>query len=164
MSVYIDMADFPDDVYASALKFERYAKRHFPRGREAWLGLALKIGIPQEHLEIILARIFSQDVEIIRALYRAAGSGGAGADRGVRMKKKDARKAAHALDAYMRFRAAQEGMRYDLTPEWLRQGIMTGCRAFFGVVISEDGKLVEDVQQPELFARWTGERTSGSVH
>jgi len=70
MSSYIDMSDFPDDVYASAQKFERYARRHFPRGRQAWLRLARKIGIPQEHLEIILARVLSLDVELIRAVLR----------------------------------------------------------------------------------------------
>jgi hypothetical protein len=70
---FTDMSDFPTDVYASALKFETYANRHqLPRGRAAWLRLAAKVGIPQDHLELILARLWSQDVEIIRDLYHQA--------------------------------------------------------------------------------------------
>jgi hypothetical protein len=68
---YSDMSDFPDDVYASALKFERHAAYHgSPDSKEAWLDLASTLGIPQEHLELILARIWSRPVETIREIYR----------------------------------------------------------------------------------------------
>jgi hypothetical protein len=66
---HVDMADFPDDVWASLLKASEYAQRHSPcLSREDFLGLARKIGIPQEHLELILARVLSLDVELIRAV------------------------------------------------------------------------------------------------
>jgi hypothetical protein len=56
---------------ASALKFERHATRHGPPdSKEAWFDLASTLGIPQEHLELILARIWSKPVEMIRRLYR----------------------------------------------------------------------------------------------
>jgi len=68
---HVDMSDFPDDVYASALKFEQHAARHGPpRSKEAWFDLASTLGIPQEHLELILARVWSQPVETIRGIYR----------------------------------------------------------------------------------------------
>ena len=68
---YIDMSDFPSDVYASAQKFESYAAQHpMPRGSDAWLDLASQIGIPQNHLEMILARIWAKDVRTIRRLYK----------------------------------------------------------------------------------------------
>jgi hypothetical protein len=68
---HIDMADFPDDVYASALKFERHAAHHGPPGsKEALLDLASTLGVPQEHLELILARVWSKPVETIREIYR----------------------------------------------------------------------------------------------
>jgi len=68
---HIDMSDFPDDVYASAQKFEQHAAHHGPPdNKEAWLDLASMLGIPQEHLELILARVWSQPVETIRKIYR----------------------------------------------------------------------------------------------
>jgi hypothetical protein len=68
---YIDMSDLPDDVFVSALKFEQHAARHGPpRSREAWLDLASTLSIPQEHLELILARIWSRPVKTIRRIYR----------------------------------------------------------------------------------------------
>jgi hypothetical protein len=68
---HINMSDFPDDVYASALKFERHAAHYGPSGsKEAWLDLASTLGVPQEHLELILARIWSKPVETIREIYR----------------------------------------------------------------------------------------------
>jgi hypothetical protein len=68
---HIDMTDFPDEVYASALKFEQHAARHGPpNSKAAWLDFAFTLDIPQEHLELILARIWSQPVETIRAIYR----------------------------------------------------------------------------------------------
>jgi len=67
----IDMSGFPDDVYASALKFERHAAHHGPPGsKEAWLDLASTLGVSQEHLELILARVWSKPVKTIRKIYR----------------------------------------------------------------------------------------------
>jgi hypothetical protein len=80
------------------------------------------------------------------------------------MTKEQASKAAHALDAYMRFRAEQEGVEYGHTPEWFRQAILLGIYHFYGVTIA-GGQLVGDEQQPELFDRWQlGERANESVH
>jgi hypothetical protein len=36
------------------------------------------------------------------------------------------------LDAYMRFRAAKEGVGYDLNPAFYQDGMAHGCNTFFG--------------------------------
>jgi hypothetical protein len=41
-----------------------------PDSKEAWLDLASALGISQEHLELILARIWSKPVETVREIYR----------------------------------------------------------------------------------------------
>ena len=67
--------------------------------------------------------------------------------------KSKARQAGIAIDAYMRFRATQEGMAYEFTPEFFEKGILRGLVAFFGVTFA-DGKLTGDLQQPALFEQW----------
>jgi hypothetical protein len=66
---------------------------------------------------------------------------------------------AQALDAYMRFRAADEGVEYDLSPDFFANAIEKGCELFFGVEI-QDGKLVADEQQPKLFKKWKRDTNS----
>ena len=61
---------------------------------------------------------------------------------------------AKALDAYMRFRAKHEGVKYELSPKFFADAIKQGCTKFFGVTI-QNGQLVDDEEQPELFRRWT---------
>ena len=58
-----------------------------------------------------------------------------------------------ALDAYMQFRAANEGVEYDLSPDFFSDALERGCEMFFGVVI-QNGQLVADEQQPILFKKW----------
>ncbi len=59
------------------------------------------------------------------------------------------------LDAYLRYRAEQEGVGYDLTPELLQQQYDSGVRSFFGVQV-EYKCMVKDGQNPDTFAEWTG--------
>jgi hypothetical protein len=63
---------------------------------------------------------------------------------------------ARNLDSYMRFRAEREDQRYDLSPQFFADGLYMGITGFFGVTV-EDGQLIEDAQQPELFCEWCGE-------
>ncbi len=72
MANHVDMSDFPGDVYASAKKFEAWAANNFPRGKSQWLGLATTLDIPQAHLEMILARVWGQDVTVIRKIFQRA--------------------------------------------------------------------------------------------
>ena len=58
-----------------------------------------------------------------------------------------------ALDAYMQFRAADEGVAYDLSPDFFADAIERGCEMFFGVII-QSGRLAADEQQPKLFKEW----------
>ena len=67
--------------------------------------------------------------------------------------KAKARQTGIAIDAYMRFRAAQEGQPYDFTPKYFEKLIQRGVVSFFGVTYA-DGKLIGDDQQPALFEQW----------
>jgi hypothetical protein len=60
---------------------------------------------------------------------------------------------AEALNDYLRFRAEQEGVGYELSAAYLAEHILLGCVKFFGVTF-ENGQLVADEEQPELFRRW----------
>jgi hypothetical protein len=60
--------------------------------------------------------------------------------------------AAKELDAYMRFRAKHQGVGYKLSPKFFADAIEQGCTKFFGVTF-QNGQLVDDEEQPELFRR-----------
>jgi hypothetical protein len=62
---------------------------------------------------------------------------------------------AEQLHNYMQFRAKREGQGYALSPEWFASCLAKGATRFFGIEVS-DTRLVEDEQQPELFAEWHG--------
>ena len=64
-----------------------------------------------------------------------------------------------AIDAYMRFRAAQEGQPYDFTPKYFEKLVQRGVVSFFGVTYA-DGKLIGDDQQPALFEQWQQQKQS----
>ena len=61
------------------------------------------------------------------------------------------------LDQYLRFRAALEGVAYDLTPEFLQGPFDCGVRMFFGVRVTERG-LVCDQKNPAEFVAWRARR------
>jgi hypothetical protein len=61
--------------------------------------------------------------------------------------------AAKELDAYMRFRAKHEGVGYELSPKFFADAIEQGCEKCFGVTF-QNGRLLDDEEQPELFRRW----------
>jgi hypothetical protein len=59
------------------------------------------------------------------------------------------------LDAYLRFRAVKEGVEYDLSPEFFANALEEGVSAFFGVIVSGNGQLLDDEQHPDLFKEWS---------
>ena len=73
--------------------------------------------------------------------------------------KPEARQAGKAIDAYVRFRAAQEGQAYDLIPKYFEKCILRGIVGFFGVTYA-DGRLTGDDQQPALFEQWQQQNQS----
>lgn len=52
------------------------------------------------------------------------------------------------LDAYMRARAQVEGVRYSLCPSFFDAAFDHGFRKFFGVIVSDDGRVCADEQEP----------------
>ena len=73
--------------------------------------------------------------------------------------KSEAHQAGKAIDAYVRFRAAQEGQPYDFTPNYFEKLIQRGVVSFLGVTYA-DGKLIGDDQQPALFEQWQQQNQS----
>lgn len=61
--------------------------------------------------------------------------------------------AAIELDAYLRFRASQEGVGYGLSPGWLLGALCHGCRSFFGIIVGAAG-IERDEQNPEALSAW----------
>jgi hypothetical protein len=68
-----------------------------------------------------------------------------------------------ALDSYMRFRAEQKGVGYELNPEFYETRIRSGISAFFGVTFADD-ELLGDRQQPKIFKQWKKLTTKSYVH
>jgi hypothetical protein len=66
------------------------------------------------------------------------------------MKLKDIAKQLHD---YMQFRAKREGMEYGLKPSFFHNALIAGTKGFFGVQVDDNG-LIEDTQQPAMFAEW----------
>ena len=58
------------------------------------------------------------------------------------------------LSDYMKERAAFEHVEWAVTDEFLEEHFASGIRSFFGVTLDDDGKLLTDDQQPELFANY----------
>lgn len=60
------------------------------------------------------------------------------------------------LIQYMKARAKFENQEWELTENDLTTIFDQGCRSFFGVVVDENGNLLEDQQQPSFFRsqRW----------
>jgi hypothetical protein len=59
---------------------------------------------------------------------------------------------AQKLDAYLRFRAAKEGEKYSLTPEFFDEHIRKGIVEAFG--ISWHNEELIDKENPETLAEW----------
>lgn len=57
------------------------------------------------------------------------------------------------LHEYMRFRAGEEGVKYDLSPEVFQDLIDNGVYTFFGIEIDNDN-ILSDTQNPVAFAEW----------
>jgi hypothetical protein len=92
----------------------------------------------------------SREDHIIENFCRALG-----ADNMLSMQKFNAsvRQLANSLDAYMRFRAEQEGVDYQLTVEFYEDRLKAGVVGFFGVHFA-NGELTEDEQFPHFFEQW----------
>ena len=68
-------------------------------------------------------------------------------------KRAEANSLGKMIDAYMRVRAEEEGVGYELTPNFFEERIVAGFWKCFGVTFAE-GKLLGDDQQPAFFAKW----------
>jgi hypothetical protein len=68
-------------------------------------------------------------------------------------KPSDVERLAHELHEYVRFRAAKEGVGYELTPGFFCDALKKGCDNFFGVQVGAK-ELLWDDQFPEFFAEW----------
>jgi hypothetical protein len=66
------------------------------------------------------------------------------------------------LYAYMKQRAAFEGVEWKLTVTFLQKQFDLGIRTFFGVDVDDQGNLLRDIQQPEFFAKRAGDSTKKS--
>lgn len=55
------------------------------------------------------------------------------------------------LVMYMSSRAKFENVKWELTEKDLRGYFQKGIRNFFGVIVSDDGDLIEDNEQPSFF-------------
>ena len=67
--------------------------------------------------------------------------------------QQEARELGKLLDSYMRFRAEQEGVGYELMPEFYETHILAGIEGFFNVTFAK-GKLVADTEFPAIFQEW----------
>src|SRR3954447_22426741 len=54
----------------------------------------------------------------------------------------------------MTFRASIEWQQHTLDPAFYVAAIRRGVRFIFGVEVRKDGSLIEDTQQPGIFAQW----------
>jgi hypothetical protein len=70
--------------------------------------------------------------------------------------KTNAEKAAE-LYYYMVFRARHEGHEHELTEDYYKEHLDAGVETFFGVQVGPEG-LIQDAQQPQLFAAWNKAR------
>lgn len=61
--------------------------------------------------------------------------------------------ALYQLEEYMRYRATREGLPWQLNVDFLHRYYEAGIRTFFGVALNRE-QLLEDAQQPEMFADW----------
>ena len=66
---------------------------------------------------------------------------------------KNDRQIANDLNRYMIFRADQEGVAYNLNPEYFLNALRMGVTNFFGISIDDSG-LEADEQNPKAFAEW----------
>jgi hypothetical protein len=58
------------------------------------------------------------------------------------------------LSEYMEARAKFEGVEWAMPELLLQTAFNEGVRSFFGVELSETGKLLADHQQPQFFRRY----------
>jgi len=56
-----------------------------------------------------------------------------------------------AIFDYMQKRAESEGMSHELDCDFYGEFFGKGMRDFFGVIISDDGRLLQDKQNPDFF-------------
>jgi hypothetical protein len=59
----------------------------------------------------------------------------------------------YQLEEYMRYRAASEGVPWQLDIAFLYRCYDVGVRTFFGVTLNHH-QLLADAQQPKMFADW----------
>ena len=52
---------------------------------------------------------------------------------------------------YLKFRFNKEGRETDLDLQFIARHFKDGVRGFFGVIVNDEGELLEDRQNPETF-------------
>jgi hypothetical protein len=72
----------------------------------------------------------------------------------------DYAKLATELDDYMKFRADNEKIEYELSPEFFLLHLREDIRSFFGVEC-DDARMLRDTQFPHLFKEWRAARPEG---
>jgi hypothetical protein len=74
-------------------------------------------------------------------------------------------KTAEKLAAYMKFRAAREGVGSTLDEAFFANAINMGTLTFFGVTVDpERRQLVVDKQNPQAFAAWNAQESFLKAH
>jgi hypothetical protein len=79
------------------------------------------------------------------------------------MKTAAINQAAMDLDDYVRFRAIKQGVGYELSEDFFRHALRTGCRGFFNITVAKDGRLVRDDEYPEWFEEWRSEAAESAA-
>ncbi len=60
---------------------------------------------------------------------------------------------AKELHKYIKFKAAKQGVAYELDSQFFASAMAAGIKCFFGAVIEGD-RIVEDAADPDLLREW----------
>ena len=59
-----------------------------------------------------------------------------------------------SVNLLMKFRAAREGVAFDLNPNFFRCHLAKGIQFFFGVKTDQDGKVLADTKKPGILVEF----------
>jgi hypothetical protein len=66
--------------------------------------------------------------------------------------------AGRKLHKYLQYRGEREDQPYELTPayfaDYFAEHFGKGVRSLFGVVVNDEGQIVTDEREPEIFQDW----------
>jgi hypothetical protein len=60
----------------------------------------------------------------------------------------------YRLDAYVRYLAQDQGVNYELSPQFFYDCYQQGARGFFGIKIDENLKIIEDNRYPHMYKKF----------